>query len=125
MIDYLGARGPYMLFVILVVCGIYMLMARRNYLRMIAGLYLFQSSIILFFILIAARRDGTVPIVGGESGLQANPLPHALMLTAIVVGVATLGVALAILRRMYAESGSIEEQSETPADQPANPSPDQ
>ncbi len=120
MIDYLGARGPYMLFVVLVVCGVYLLVARRNYLRMIAGLYLFQSSIILFFILIAARRDGTVPIVGGEAGVQANPLPHALMLTAIVVGVATLGVALAILRRMHAESGGIEEESESSTDQPVS-----
>jgi multicomponent Na+:H+ antiporter subunit C len=108
------------LFVVLVVCGVYMLVARRNYLRMIAGLYLFQSSIILFFILIAARQDGTVPIVGGDHGAEANPLPHALMLTAIVVGVATLGVALAILRRMHAESGGIEEQSESPTGQSAN-----
>jgi len=124
MMDYLAARGPYMLFVVLVVCGVYMLIARRNYLRMIAGLYLFQSSIILFFILIAARRDATVPIVGGAGNAQANPLPHALMLTAIVVGVATLGVALAILRRMRAESGSIDEQPDSsnlpPANTPAN-----
>lgn len=119
MIEYLSARGPYLLFVLLAVCGVYMLMTRRNYLRMIVGLYLFQSSIILFFILIAARRDGTVPIVGGENGAHANPLPHALMLTAIVVGVATLGVALAILRRMYAESGGIDEQSESSSEQPA------
>jgi len=118
MIDYLGARGPYMLFVVLVVCGVYLLVARRNYLRMLAGLYLFQSAIILFFILIAARRDATVPIVGGQNPAQANPLPHALMLTAIVVGVATLGVALAILRRMYAESGGIEETSEQAASAP-------
>ncbi len=121
MTDYLGARGPYMLFVVLVVCGVYLLVARRNYLRMIAGLYLFQSSIILFFILIAARREGTVPIVGGESTVQANPLPHALMLTAIVVGVATLGVALAILRRMYGESGGIEEQTEPSTEPPVCP----
>jgi multicomponent Na+:H+ antiporter subunit C len=119
MIDYLSARGPYMLFVVLVVCGVYMLVARRNYLRMIAGLYLFQSSIILLFILIAARHEGAVPIVDGASTAQANPLPHALMLTAIVVGVATLGVALAILRRMYAESGGIEEQPEPAIEPPA------
>ena len=125
MMDYLVTRGPYMMFVVLVVCGLHLLVARRNYLRMIAGLYLFQSSIILFFILIAARSEGTVPIVGGESSAQANPLPHALMLTAIVVGVATLGVAVAILRRMYAESGGIEEQNEPSTEPQAGPSQEQ
>ncbi len=113
MIDYLAARGPYLLFVLLVVCGVYMLVARRNYLKMIAGLYLFQSAIILFFILIAARRDGSVPIVGDGAEDWVNPLPHALMLTAIVVGVATLGVALAILRRMQGEEGDIGQTTES------------
>jgi multicomponent Na+:H+ antiporter subunit C len=121
MIDYFVARGPYVLFVVLIMCGVYMLVARRNYLKMIAGLYLFQSAIILFFILVAARRDGTVPILGDESGMQANPLPHALMLTAIVVGVATLGVALAILRRMHGETGRIEETTDAPAEQDTCP----
>lgn len=120
MTDYLSARGPYLLFVVLAMCGVYMLVARRSYFKMIVGLYLFQSGIILFYILIAARRDGTVPILGAETGVQANPLPHALMLTAIVVGVATLGVALAILRRMYNETGTIEDSAEPPAPRDAD-----
>lgn len=113
MTEYLVARGPYLLFVLLVGCGVYMLVARRNYLKVIAGLFMFQSGIILFYILLAARRDGTVPIVSERAALLANPLPHALMLTAIVVGVATLGVALAILRRMQIEEGDIDETAES------------
>lgn len=116
MMDYLMARGPYLLFVVLMTTGIYMLIARRNLLKTMAGLYLFQSGIILFFILLSVRRDSTVPILDERGGLgeaMSNPLPHALMLTAIVVGVATLGVALAIMRRILVEEGTIEEQEPT------------
>jgi multicomponent Na+:H+ antiporter subunit C len=109
-LQYLVARGPYLLFVLLSVLGIYLMTSHRNYLKAIVGLYLFQTAVILFFIALGFRSDGTVPIL--EAGRDApvhNPLPHAMMLTAIVVGVATLGVALSILRRVQAETGSIEE----------------
>lgn len=114
MIDYLITRGPYYLFVVLITAGLYMLIARRSYLKMMAGLYLFQSSIILIYVLLAARRGGTVPILpdNDPTAIIINPLPHALMLTAIVVGVATLGVGLAIMRRMHVEEGSIEEDDD-------------
>jgi multicomponent Na+:H+ antiporter subunit C len=118
MSEYLANRGPYLLFVLLIAVGTYILVAHRHYLKTLAGLYLFQSGIILFFILLSVRRDGTVPILGERTDHGSpmppldNPLPHALMLTAIVVGVATLGVALAILRRMQAEDQSIEQQGE-------------
>lgn len=109
-LPYLVAKGPYLLFVFLAVLGIYLMTSHRNYLKAIVGLYLFQTAVILFFIALGFRADGTVPIVekGGDAALH-NPLPHAMMLTAIVVGVATLGVALSILRRVQAETGSIEE----------------
>jgi multicomponent Na+:H+ antiporter subunit C len=112
MSDYMQGRGPYLLFVVLMATGIYMLIARRNLLKTMAGLYLFQSGIILFFILLSVRHKSTVPILdaaGGGGDAMSNPLPHALMLTAIVVGVATLGVALAILRRIQSEEGTLEE----------------
>jgi multicomponent Na+:H+ antiporter subunit C len=68
--------------------------------------------VILFFIALGFRTDGTIPIlVPGEELMLDNPLPHAMMLTAIVVGVATLGLAISILRRIQAETGSIEERS--------------
>jgi multicomponent Na+:H+ antiporter subunit C len=110
MIDYVIGRGPYLLFVVLSMLGVYLMVSHRNYLKAVVGLYLFQSAVILFFIALAFRADGSIPIIeyGVEQPLH-NPLPHAMMLTAIVVGVATLGVALSILRRVQEESGSIEE----------------
>lgn len=109
MIDYLMARGPYFAPVLLVVLGTYLMMAHRNMLKAMVGLYLLQTSAILFFIMVSFRLGGTVPIAG-EAGPMHNALPHAMMLTAIVVGVATLGVAIAIMRRIQAETGSIEER---------------
>ncbi|MFO7694073.1 MAG: cation:proton antiporter subunit C [Vicinamibacterales bacterium] len=110
LVDYLVNRGPYMLFVVLAVLGVYLMTSHRNYLKAVVGLYLFQASVILFFVAIAFRIDGSIPIlVPGLSIILSNPLPHALMLTAIVVGVATLGVAVAIMRRIQEETGSIEE----------------
>ncbi|HSJ23684.1 MAG TPA: cation:proton antiporter subunit C [Longimicrobiales bacterium] len=112
-LGYLVDRGPYLLFVLLVVIGVFLMMSQRNMLKAVVGLYLFQTAVILQFITISFRRDGSVPIV--EGGLELhNPLPHAMMLTAIVVGVATLGVAIALLRRIQAESGTIEERAMGP-----------
>lgn len=109
-LDYLIGRGPYLLFVLLAMLGVYLMVSHRNYLKAIIGLYFFQTAVILFFIALAFRSDGSIPIIAkGEEMALHNPLPHAMMLTAIVVGVATLGVAISILRRVQAERGSIEE----------------
>jgi multicomponent Na+:H+ antiporter subunit C len=110
MLDYLVDRGPYLLFVLLSVIGTYLMMSQRNLLKSLIGLYLFQTAVILLFIVISFREDGTVPIAL-EGVPMHNPLPHAMMLTAIVVGVATIGVAVAILRRIQAEAGTIEERT--------------
>ena len=106
--EYLLARGPYLTVVAVAVIGMYLIVSHRNLLKAVAGLYLFQTASILLFISLSFRADATVPIVEGDVPLH-NPLPHAMMLTAIVVGVAILGVALAILRRIQDETGSIEE----------------
>ncbi|HUG27952.1 MAG TPA: cation:proton antiporter subunit C [Gemmatimonadales bacterium] len=108
MADYLLARGPYLLFVLLAMIGVYLMMSRRTLLKAVVGLYLFQTAAVLFYISLSYREGGTVPIVDGTEPMH-NALPHAMMLTAIVVGVATLGLAVAMLRRIQAESGSIEE----------------
>ena len=81
---------------------------RRTLLKAVVGLYVFQTAIILLFVALSYRTGGTVPIALDDLPMH-NPLPHAMMLTAIVVGVATVGVAVAILRRIQAESGSIED----------------
>jgi multicomponent Na+:H+ antiporter subunit C len=110
--EELLARGPYLLFVGLAVVGTYLMMSHRNLMKAVLGLYLFQTAAILFFIALSYREDASVPIVADGATLH-NPLPHAMMLTAIVVGVAILGVAIAILRRIQAESGTIEERPGT------------
>lgn len=118
LLDYLLGRGPYLLFVFLAVLGVYLMTSHRNYLKAVIGLYFFQSSVILFFVALGFRDDGTIPIlVPGEERVLDNPLPHAMMLTAIVVGVATLGLALSILRRIQAETGAIEEREGAPVTQ--------
>lgn len=110
MITYIIERGPYLLFVLLSMIGVFLMMSQRNLLKSVVGLYLFQTAAILFFIVLSFRADGTVPIVQ-EGVPMHNALPHAMMLTAIVVGVATLGVAIAILRRIQAESRTIEDRA--------------
>lgn len=114
MIDRVGNyfidRGPFVLFVVLAVVGVYLMASHRNYLKGMIGLYFFQTSAIVFFVAIGFRSDATVPIAVKDGSLTLhNPLPHAMMLTAIVVGVATLGLAISILRRIQAETGSIED----------------
>jgi multicomponent Na+:H+ antiporter subunit C len=92
--------------------GLYTMIAHRNLLKKAVGMTIFQTAIILFFLLLAVKREGSLPIVApgpvDPAGFM-NPLPHALMLTAIVVMVATSGVAMAILVRLYARYGSLEE----------------
>lgn len=110
MIAYVLGHGPYLFFVVLVVLGTSLLVSQQNLLKSLVGLYLFQTAVVFFFIALGFRAGGTVPILGGSEPLH-SPLPHAMMLTAIVVGVATIGVAVAILRRIQAESGSIDESA--------------
>ncbi len=102
------ARGPYLLFVLLTMIGVYLMMSRRTLLKAVVGLYLFQTAAVLFYISLSYREGGTVPIALNDLPMH-NALPHAMMLTAIVVGVATVGLAMAMLRRIQAEVGTIEE----------------
>jgi len=110
-------------FILLTAIGVYMMLSHRNFLRALVGLQVLQAGVILFFILMAVKEGGDIPIlreahgdagkkghgyVAPEGGIE-NPIPQALMLTAIVVGVATQGVGLAILRRIRSETGSIED----------------
>jgi multicomponent Na+:H+ antiporter subunit C len=116
VIEEISARFPYWAVAILLVIGLYGMIGKRSLVKKIIGLNVFQSAIILFFIAGSLREGGTVPILMGlHGGTHANPsdfvnpLPHVLMLTAIVVGVAITGVALAFLVRIYREYGSLDE----------------
>jgi multicomponent Na+:H+ antiporter subunit C len=96
----------------LLMVGLYTMVAQRNLVKKLIGMTIFQTAIILFFLLLSVKRGATLPIL--EPGLldparYMNPLPHVLMLTAIVVAVATSGMALAIVVRLQARYGSVEE----------------
>jgi multicomponent Na+:H+ antiporter subunit C len=103
---------PYWVAIGLLMLGLYTMIAHRNLMKKVIGMSIFQTAIILFFLVLSIKRDASLPIVPlGPVDPRAfvNPLPHALMLTAIVVMVATTGVALAILIRLNALYGTLEE----------------
>ena len=103
----------YWVAITLMMLGLYVMITHPNLFKKLVGMTVFQTSIILFFLLLSVKRRATLPIVPLDAPADAahfmNPLPHALMLTAIVVMVATTGVALAILVRLHAGCGSLEE----------------
>ena len=108
----------YFVYIALMMVGFYAMMAKRNLVKKLVGINIFQWSIILFFVSLASKPNVGVPIVTGGHGHEhvavkasqiVNPLPHVLMLTAIVVGVATTGVALALLLRIYKTYGTVDE----------------
>ena len=103
---------PYWVAIGLLMLGLYTMIAHRNLLKKLIGMAIFQTAIILFFMMISVKRDATLPIVVAtvtDARAYMNPLPHVLMLTAIVVAVATSGMALAILVRLHGAYGSLEE----------------
>ena len=101
----------YWIFVALMMIGLYIVISRGNLVKKIIGLNVFQASVFLFFISLGKVDGGTAPILlpGGEDVLYANPLPHVLILTAIVVGVSTSAVALALVVRIQEAFGTVEE----------------
>jgi len=107
------AKYNYWLSVILMLIGLYAILAKDNLVKKIIGLNIFQTAIFLFFISLGAVKGGTAPIVSEEmiskGYIYVNPLPHVLILTAIVVAVATTAVALTLIIRMNEEFGTIEE----------------
>jgi multicomponent Na+:H+ antiporter subunit C len=99
----------YWVIVVLMMTGLYVVIARGNLLKKVIGLAIFQVSVIMFYVSMGKVRGGTAPIVAEGFDLYSNPLPHVLMLTAIVVGVATMAVALALVVRIQEAYGTIEE----------------
>ena len=114
MTDFLHDHGAYVMCFLLITLGLYGMVLKRNYIKKVIGMTIFQAAIILLFILAAYKEGATVPVldkanVGENPEAYVNPLPHALMLTAIVVGVATVGVALSLLIRIYKGFGTVDE----------------
>ena len=118
--DLLISHFNYFISICLMMIGLHAMMAKMNLVKKLIGMNIFQWSIILFFVSTGAKYGATIPILegghghhGAEAIVQAsqyvNPLPHVLMLTAIVVGVGTTGVALALLLRIYRTYHTLEE----------------
>ena len=105
----IGAHYSYWIAVFLMVAGMYILVARGNLLKKLIGLAILQSSVYLLYIAPGKLIGGTAPIIAQGFATYSNPLPHVLILTAIVVGVATLALGLAIVVRIREAYGSIEE----------------
>jgi len=127
-------RLNYFIYILLLLIGLWAMIAKNNLIKKLIGMSIFQTAIILFYVSIAVKEGATIPIylpehdphgaVESNSSVSVlspqvlesslvssytNPLPHVLMLTAIVVGVATLGLALSVCLRIYRGYGTVEE----------------
>jgi multicomponent Na+:H+ antiporter subunit C len=113
------AKYNFWIYITLMMIGLWAIIAKKNLIKKIIGMNILQTAIILFYVSIGAKRGATLPIIehghGAETHAVAatqyiNPLPHVLMLTAIVVSVATLGVALALAIKVHRHYGTLEEE---------------
>ena len=107
----------YWIFILLMMIGLYTVISRPNLVKKAIGLSLFQTAVFLFFISLGKIEGGTAPVMAPSVTLYSNPLPHALILTAIVVSVSTLAVALAIIINIKDTYGTVEENEVERADQ--------
>ena len=99
----------YWIVAFLMMAGFYIVVAHGNLIKKLLGLNIFQASVFILYITLGKVTGGTAPIVEEGYTVYSNPLPHVLILTAIVVGVATFSVGLALVVRINEEYGSIEE----------------
>jgi multicomponent Na+:H+ antiporter subunit C len=106
-------RYVYVLVLVLLAIGLYGMLAKRNLVQKVIGMTIFTTAIYLFFIEGSVKEGGHAPIIteelGSDAALYVDPLPHLLILTAIVVGVGILGVALALLVRIHRLYGTLDE----------------
>jgi multicomponent Na+:H+ antiporter subunit C len=119
IMDFIVSKYNYWMYIILMMIGFYAMIAKNNLVKKVVGMNIFQTAIILFFISTASKKGGaTIPIIQHGHGEAAdiihtaqyvNPLPHVLMLTAIVVMVSTFGVAIALLIMLYKKYRTLEE----------------
>jgi multicomponent Na+:H+ antiporter subunit C len=99
----------YWIVIVLMMAGFYIVIAHGNLVKKIVGLNVFQTSVFIFYISLAKVEGGTAPIADEAFTLYSNPLPHVLILTAIVVGVAITALGLALVVRINEAYGTIEE----------------
>lgn len=99
----------YWVVIALMMIGFYSVIVRGNLVKKLIGLNIFQTSVFIFYISVGKVEGGTAPILIDGITLYSNPLPHVLILTAIVVGIATLALALALVVRIRDAYGTVEE----------------
>ena len=99
----------YWIFVFLMMVGFYILISSGNLIKKIVGLSVFQTSVFILYISMGKVTGGTAPILMDGDAVYSNPLPHVLILTAIVVGVATTALGLSLVVRIKEAYGTIEE----------------
>ena len=99
----------YWLVIVLMMIGFYIVIAQGNLVKKMVGLSIFQVSVFVFYISVGRVEGGTAPILADGIEVFSNPLPHVLILTAIVVGVATTALGLAMIVRIRDSYGTIED----------------
>lgn len=121
----LGSHFTYFITIFLMVAGLFTVISRTNLIKKMVGLGIFQTSVYLLYIAPAKLIGGTAPILSDAFTVYSNPLPHVLILTAIVVGVATLALGLALVVRIREAYDTIEEDEildqDTQAEGDGNP----
>lgn len=105
----LGGHFTYFITIFLMMAGLFIVVARSNMIKKLVGLGIFQTSVYLLYIAPGKLVGGTAPILDEAYRVYSNPLPHVLILTAIVVGVATLALGLALVVRIREAYDTIEE----------------
>ena len=110
MMEFVLGHYNYWIVVVLMMAGFYTVISRGNLIKKIAGLNIFQVSVFLLYISVGNVQEGTTPIIAPGFQHYSNPLPHVLILTAIVVGVATTALGLALIVRIKEAYGTVEEE---------------
>jgi multicomponent Na+:H+ antiporter subunit C len=109
MTEFILGHYNYWVVILLMMTGFYIVISRGNLIKKIAGLNIFQTSVFLLYISIGNVSGGTTPIIADGFTRHSNPLPYVLILTAIVVGVSTTALGLALVVRIREAYGTIEE----------------
>ena len=106
--EFPGLLNYWIVFLLMMI-GLYIVISHENLIKKIVGLNVFQVSVFVFYISMAKIKGGTAPILADGIEGYSNPLPHVLILTAIVVGVATTALGLALVVRVQESFGTIED----------------
>jgi len=114
MLEFILGHYAYWFTTALLLLGLYGMLAKQNLVKKLIAMNILQSSVIMFYVTMGSKRNATVPVLdpsitASNPYLYINPLPHTLMLTAIVVSVATTGVAFAILILIYRRYKTLDE----------------